>query len=183
MKIHKKTSRVQASMNHPASFDADDLSEIPCEGVQKPTTSSKDGVKRRFPRWEYKNDKPSRTKKEFAEETNVHSVLQRYAVTGQLLQTQKKPMSGDFTWFSQQGITDKAGAKEAQFRLVNSFNELPQNVRAKFKTARDLAEYLHRGDLTELNQLLSPASEKNVVGDKDPKEADPKDPPKDPQKT
>ena len=76
-----------------------------------------------------------RTQQQFAQECDINEIVRRFGITGELPFDQRMPVSGDFT-----GVTDFQSAMEAVTRAQAAFNDLPANVRARFRN--DPAEML-----------------------------------------
>jgi len=76
-----------------------------------------------------------KTQQSFATECDINEIVRRFGITGELPVNQRMPVSGDFT-----GITDFQSAMEAVVRAQGAFNDLPANVRARFRN--DPAEML-----------------------------------------
>lgn len=77
------------------------------------------------------DDEPSMTKQSFREESDINSIMARYAQTGYLVDPLKpssvKPSFGDFG-----SVPDFHHAQEVLARSYELFDALPANVRARF---------------------------------------------------
>lgn len=71
---------------------------------------------------------PSMTQQQFAEEVDINTIVRRFGLTGQLPETVRVPMSGDFT-----GVTDYQTAMQAVRQAEEKFMELPATLRARFR--------------------------------------------------
>lgn len=66
-------------------------------------------------------------KQEFKDETDINTILRRFAVTRQLPESVRMPTYGDFT-----GLTDFHEAMNAIVAARESFMEMPASVRKRF---------------------------------------------------
>lgn len=70
----------------------------------------------------------SATQQQFAEETDINVIVERFGLTGQLPENFRAPVSGDFT-----GVTDYQSALNAVIAADAEFMSLPANVRERFQ--------------------------------------------------
>ena len=70
---------------------------------------------------------PSRAQQQFAEESDINVIVQRFGLTGQLPQNVRMPTYGDFT-----GITDFQTAANAIRAAEEAFMAMPADVRTEF---------------------------------------------------
>lgn len=85
---------------------------------------------------------PSLTQQQFAEESDINFIADRYGLTGELPQVANPPMYGDFT-----GIFDFQSAQNAVIAAQAKFMELPAKLRARFDNSpQKLLEFLADDD-------------------------------------
>lgn len=77
----------------------------------------------------------SLAKQEFAEESDINTLVRRFGLTGELPQNVHVPMSGDFS-----AIVDFHGAMNIVRAGEEAFMEMPADVRARF--ANDAGKFL-----------------------------------------
>jgi len=75
-----------------------------------------------------KYTKPSRTKQDHREATDIYKMLERHKRTGQITQTSLQPMYGDFS-----GIGDYREVRQKMFETQEAFDALPSEIRNRFK--------------------------------------------------
>lgn len=73
-------------------------------------------------------EEEGRTQQAFKEDADINVIVRRFGLTGQLPENVRVPVSGDFT-----GITDFQSAMQAVVAAQAAFNELPAEVRARFR--------------------------------------------------
>lgn len=69
----------------------------------------------------------SLTQQQFAEESDINTIVKRFGLTGELPEVVRLPVSGDFT-----GVVDFQTAMTAVRVAQESFNELPAHIRYRF---------------------------------------------------
>jgi len=74
------------------------------------------------------NDKPSRTKQEHAESTDIYNMLNRFQKTGEIRTNGVQPMYGDFSQ-----IGDYRQAREMLAETEENFLKLPSKIRDRFQ--------------------------------------------------
>jgi len=74
------------------------------------------------------NEEPSRTKQSFKKDTEIKTILRKYAKTGVLGDPTKKPLWGDFT--NTQQFEDNLNLVA---NVRSQFAQLPASVRGRFK--------------------------------------------------
>lgn len=67
------------------------------------------------------------TQQEFKDECDINEIVRRFGLTGQLPDSYRAPVSGDFT-----GISDFKSAMDAVRAAQERFMEMPGELRAKF---------------------------------------------------
>lgn len=80
----------------------------------------------------------SMTQQEFAQESDINYIAERYGLTGKMPQVLDLPTYGDFT-----GVFDYATANQVLIDAQTSFMQLPAKVRARFQNnPQALLEFL-----------------------------------------
>lgn len=101
----------------------------------------------------------SLAREEFAEESNINYIAERYGLTGELPQVLQLPMYGDFT-----GIFDFQTAQNAVVQAKEQFMTLPAKLRARFDNSpQQLLEFLadpENRKEAEFLGLINPQQEK-----------------------
>lgn len=72
-------------------------------------------------------DDPTRTQQQFAEESDINTIVRRFGLTGELPSQVRVPMEGDFV-----DVVDYQSALNAVIAADDAFMELPAAVRARF---------------------------------------------------
>lgn len=72
-------------------------------------------------------DEPSLTHQSFKEECDINEIVRRFGLTGELPETPRPPLVGDFT-----GISDYQTALNAVLKAQEGFMEFPAELRARF---------------------------------------------------
>jgi len=70
---------------------------------------------------------PTLAQQSFKDECDINTILERFAVTGELPNNVRMPQYGDFT-----GISDYQSALNAVIAADDSFMQLPASIRARF---------------------------------------------------
>ena len=84
----------------------------------------------------------SLTQQEFAEESDINFIAERYGLTGELPQVVNLPTYGDFT-----GVFDFQSAQNAVRQAIENFMELPAKLRARFDNSpQKLLDFLADDD-------------------------------------
>lgn len=78
---------------------------------------------------------PSLAKQSFKEECDINTIVERFAITGELPTNVRMPTYDDFT-----GVTDFHTAMNAIAKANEAFDAMPANVRARFHN--DPAEFV-----------------------------------------
>lgn len=73
-------------------------------------------------------EEESKTQQQFKEEVDINTIVERFGLTGELPQTNRMPVSGDFT-----SITDFHTALTAVRQAQEGFMEFPAQIRSKFR--------------------------------------------------
>ena len=91
-----------------------------------------------------------RTQQQFAEESDINTIVRRFGLTGQLPDEVRVPQSGDFT-----GIVDYQSAMNAVRQAEEGFMELPPDLRYRFgNDPQRLLEFMEDGsNLEEARKL------------------------------
>lgn len=71
---------------------------------------------------------PSLAQQQFAEESDINFIAERYGLTGEMPQVLQLPQYGDFT-----GIFDFQSAQNAVREAINQFMTLPAKIRTRFE--------------------------------------------------
>ena len=79
--------------------------------------------------------KPSRTKQQFKEESDINTIVRRFGLTGQLPSNVRMPVNGDFT-----NVPDFRTAMDLIVAARESFDAMPADVRSRFHN--DAAEFV-----------------------------------------
>lgn len=92
----------------------------------------------------------SLTQQEFAEEVDINTIVKRFGLTGELPETLRVPVSGDFT-----NATDYHTALNLIIEADNAFLELPPKLRDRFNQdpAQLMAFLEDPGNLKEAQEL------------------------------
>lgn len=101
----------------------------------------------------------TRTKRSFAEECDINTIVKRFGLTHEVPTTFRMPMVGDFT-----GVTDFQSAMQQVRAAEEAFMELPAEVRKRFgHDPQELMTFLgkeeNRAEALKLG-LLQPPPEK-----------------------
>lgn len=99
---------------------------------------------------------PSKTQQQFAEESNINTIVRRFGLTGELPRDVAVPQSGDFT-----NVVDFQSALNLVLEAERAFSAMPADVRKRF--GHDPAEFLafvhddkNREEAQKLGLLLPP---------------------------
>lgn len=115
---------------------------------------------------------PSLAKQEYAEESDINTIVEQFGLTGQLPQGLEAPTFGDFT-----GVDDYQSALNAIMEAEAAFMEMPANVRSRFENNPQLfvefcSDEANREEATKLGLVF-----KNEVDQLINPSIDPKNPP------
>ena len=122
-----------------------------------------------------KCEDPTLAQQQFAEESDINYIMDRFGVTGQMPVTPLSPQYGDFTQ-----VMDYHSALNAVLAAQDAFMDLPPNIRARFENdPNKLIEFMNDESNREeakalgLTQEMKPIStpvETPIVG-QEPNEA------------
>lgn len=118
----------------------------------------------------------SLTKQSFLEESDINTIVRRFALTGELPSNVRAPQYGDFT-----GVADYHSALNAIRIAEESFYSMPAEVRLRFdndpgKFVDFCSDDNNRQEAEKLGLVMPRATQPA------PKEPEAKDPPKTPEK-
>jgi phage internal scaffolding protein len=94
---------------------------------------------------------PTMTMQQFAEESDINTIVRRFGIGVEMPQNFKMPSYGDFT----DAVTDFHTAANMVIEADNAFMTLPANIRARFyNDPQNLLEFLaDEGNLDEARRL------------------------------
>lgn len=88
---------------------------------------------------------PSRTQQNFAEETDINTIVKRFNLTGELPSNFRAPQYGDFD-----GVADYQSALNQVIAANDAFMSMPAGLRARFhNNPQNLIEFLSREENRE----------------------------------
>lgn len=124
-----------------------------------PNAAAEDGADTEFWRSGYNYDRDAasletgvvcdpeedKTQQQFAEESDINTIVRRFGLTGEMPSDLRAPVSGDFT-----GVTDFQTAMNAVRQAEEEFMRMPAEMRYRFSNSpQRLLEFLEDGNNRE----------------------------------